>query len=113
VAERISAQSHAFCLDADRFDSTRLAYRSISDRFIGTLVGIFQEPSRRGRSNPLHTRLLAHAYRQWAVLIRDEEVLGRCGITAGQEMLELERVFCTGICVPQLAGAQAANASAA
>jgi AcrR family transcriptional regulator len=98
AAELISAQSHAFRADLDRFDSTRVAYRtSVSEPFLNRFVGLLDEAVRAGEIEPTNTCFLAHVFRSIAFLIRDEEILSLCGLTAGQAMLQTERMFWGGI----------------
>jgi AcrR family transcriptional regulator len=97
-AEAIRPLSHAFRSDVDRFEWARLVYRtSASEPFIDRFRGLLDEAVDAGELEPMNTCFLAQALRQIAFLVRDEQVLGICGITADQAMLEVDRMIWNGL----------------
>jgi AcrR family transcriptional regulator len=102
AAEHVSTHSRAFRLDVEHFESTRLAYGTISNRFIERFVQLLDDAVEAGELEITNTRFLAHVFRQIALIVRDEEVLSLCGISAAQAMLEVERVFWGGMCGKRL-----------
>jgi len=100
-AEAIRPLSPAFRSDVDRFESARLAYRtSISEPFIDRFVELLDHAAEAGEIEPTNTRFLAHVLRQIAFVVRDERILGECGLTAAQAMLEVDRFVWNGILAP-------------
>jgi AcrR family transcriptional regulator len=98
AAEKIRALSHEFRSDVDRFESARLAYRtSISEPFIDRFVELLDDAGEAGEIEPTNTRFLAHVLRQIAFVIRDEQVLAECGLTAAQAMLEVDHFVWDGL----------------
>ena len=101
-AETIRPLSRAFRSDVDRFESARVAYRtSISEPFIDRFVELLDDAVAAGEIEPSNTRFLAHVLRQIAFVIRDEQVLAECGLTAAQAMLVVDRMIWDGLRRPQ------------
>ena len=96
-AEAISPMSHEFRSDVNRFASTRLAYANSSDRFIERMVELLDDAVKAGEIRPVNTQFLAHALRQMAYLIRDEELLSKCGLTASQAIQETQQFIWDGV----------------
>lgn len=96
-AEAIRPLSHDFINDVERFESTRLAYNNISDRFLERLIDFLDEAVKVGEIRPINTHFLAHALHQIAYLIRDEELLSSCGLTASQAIQETQQFIWDGI----------------
>ena len=95
--ERVRPLSHAFRSDMERFESSRLAYRALSDAFIDRFVELLDDAVKAGEIRPANTRLLAHVMRQMAFVVRDEPVLLASGLTADQAMLEVDRLIWDGL----------------
>jgi len=89
--------SHAFRADVERFESTRMAYRAISDRFIDRFVELLDEAVVAGEVDAVNTRFIAQVFRAMARVVRDEENLATSGLTAEQALLELDGVIWDGI----------------
>ena len=101
-AETIRPLSHAFRDDVDHFEWARLAYRTcISEPFIDRFAALFDDAVTAGELEAMNTRFLAQVLRQIAHLVRDEGVLGACGLTADQAMLEVDRMIWDGIRRPE------------
>lgn len=97
AAEHIRQLSPAFRADVERFDSTRLAYRSGSDRLVDRFAALLDDAVMAGEIEPMNTRFLAYALRQAVFVVRDERVMAACGLTSEQAMLELDRIVWDGI----------------
>jgi hypothetical protein len=74
-----------------------LAYANSSDRFIERLVELLDEAVEAGEIRPVNTQFLAYALRQLAYLIRDEELLSKCGLTASQAIQETQQFIWDGV----------------
>ncbi len=96
-AEAVRPMSHEFRSDVNRFESTRLAYANVSDRFLGRLIELLDEAVKAGEIRTVNTHFLAHALRQIAYLVRDEELLSDCGLTASEAIQEAQRFVWDGI----------------
>ena len=96
-AERLHPLSHAFRTDMERFESSRLAYRALSDGFIDRFVELLDEAVNAGEIGPANTRFLAHVFRQLAVVIRDERALTESGLTAEQALLQVDQMIWDGL----------------
>ena len=97
AAEHLSPQSRAFRSDVDRFESTRLAYLTISERFIDRFVSLLDDAVEANEVYSLNTRFLAHVLRQMAVLVRDERALQDSNITADQAMKQVDALIWGGL----------------
>ena len=89
--------SHEFRSDVNRFESSRMAYASISDRFLKRLSELINEAVKAGEVRLINTKFHAQMYRQMALLIRDEELLRKSGLTASQAIAEVESLIWEGI----------------
>jgi AcrR family transcriptional regulator len=96
-AESLRAWSHALRADIERYESTRAAYRSVSDRFIDRFVGLLDQAVAAGEVKAVNTRFLAPVFRAMALVIRDEQTLTASGLMAEQAILEIDAVIWDGI----------------
>jgi AcrR family transcriptional regulator len=96
-AERLHPLSHAFREDMERFESSRLAYRAVSDGFIDRFVELLDDAVDAGEIRPMSTLFLAQVFRQMAVVVRDERTLQTSGLTAEQALLEVDRMIWDGL----------------
>ncbi len=96
-AEALMPLSHAFRRDVERFESARVAYRLVSDRFVDRVVSLIEDAVRDGEIRPLNARFLAGLLRHTAALVRDEELLESAGLTAGEALLEIESILFEGL----------------
>jgi AcrR family transcriptional regulator len=96
-AESLHTWSHRFRAEVERYESTRAAYRSVSDRFIDRFVELLDEAVAAGEVGAVNTRFLAPVFRAMALVIRDEQVLAASGLTAEQAILEIDAVIWDGI----------------
>jgi AcrR family transcriptional regulator len=95
--ESIRPLSHEFRKDVDRFESARLAYSSISQRFIDRFVDLLEDAVEAGEIRPMNTCFLAQVFGQIALVVRDERELSKSGLTATQALLEVEHIIWDGI----------------
>jgi len=100
VAAHLRAQSHAFRGDVDRFESTRLAYLTVSERFIDRFVSLLDDAVEAGEVCALNTRFVAHVLRQMAVVVRDDRALQDSDITAEQAMQQVDALIWDGLRTP-------------
>jgi AcrR family transcriptional regulator len=98
AAESLRPMSSTFRSEVERFESTRIAYKQISDRFIDRFSELLDEAVDAGEVRPINTRFLALVVRQQAIVVRDEAALASCGLTAEQAMLELDQMIWSGVC---------------
>ena len=96
-AERLRPLSHTFRTDMERFESSRLAYRALSDGFIDRFVELLDNAVEAGEIRDTNTRFLAHVFRQMAVVIRDERALLDSGLTAEQALLQVDSLIWDGL----------------
>jgi AcrR family transcriptional regulator len=89
--------SHEFRSDVNRFESSRMAYASVSDRFLKRLSELINEAVKAGEVRRINTKFHAQMYRQMALLIRDEELLRKSGLSASQAIAEVESLIWEGI----------------
>ncbi len=94
---RLRTLSHEFRVDMERFESSRMAYRAISDRFIDRFAELIDDAIKAGEVNPVNSRFVALVVRQAAIVVRDEEALRECGLTADGALLEFDRMLWDGI----------------
>ncbi len=97
AAEAVAPLSHAFRRDVERFESTRLAYKSISDRFVDRFAELIDEAAAAGEIRPVNARFMAGMFRYIAAAIRDEDLLEAAGLTAGEALLEVDTVIWGGL----------------
>ena len=97
AAESLRPLSIAFRADVERFESTRVAYQAISDRFVDRFVELLDGAVAAGEIKPLNTRFLGHVLRQVNRAIRDEHALRTSGLTSGQAALEVDTLIWEGL----------------
>jgi AcrR family transcriptional regulator len=97
AAESLRPLSITFRADVERFESTRVAYQSISDRFVDRFVELLDDAVADGEIKPLNTRFLGHVLRQVNRAIRDEHALRTSGLTSGQAALEVDTLIWEGL----------------
>jgi AcrR family transcriptional regulator len=97
AAEGLRPLSLQFRADVERFESARIAYRVISDRFVDRFVELLDEAVEAGEITPMNTRFAAHLFRQMARVIRDEHVLRDSGLSSEQAALEVDALIWDGI----------------
>jgi len=95
--ESIRPLSHEFRKDVDRFESARLAYSSISQRFIDRFVYLLEGAVMAGEIRPMNTRFLAQVFGQIALVVRDEQELSKSGLTAAEAIREVDHIIWEGI----------------
>jgi AcrR family transcriptional regulator len=95
--ETVRPLSPEFRSDVGRFESARLAYATISDRFQDRFVELLDDAVQAGEIKSMNTRFLAHVLRQMAFVVRDEQFLSSCGLTAAQALNEIDRIIWDGI----------------
>jgi AcrR family transcriptional regulator len=99
-AESLRPLSLEFFADVERFESTRITWRTLVvdpyiDRFV-ELVALAQEA---GEVRPVNTRFLGEMLRQIGFVTRDERVMRASGLTNEQAVLEVDRIIWDGISV--------------
>jgi len=100
AAERLRPLSLAFRGDVERFESARVAYQAITDRFITRFVELLDDAVESGEIKPVNTRFLAEVLRQIARVIRDEHVLRSSGLSTQQAALEVDAFLWDGLLTP-------------
>ncbi len=90
--------SLAFFADVERFESTRLAWRTgVVDRYIDRFVDLVQLAVDAGEVRPVNTRFLGEVLRQIGFATRDERALRASGLTSEQAVLEVDSLLWDGI----------------
>jgi len=107
AAEAVAPFSHAFRRDVERFESTRLAYKTISDRFVDRFAELIEEAAQAGEIRRVNARFMAGMFRYIAAAIRDEDLLEAAGLTAGEALLEVDTVIWGGLELGRCADAPA------
>ena len=97
AVESIRHLSHEFRNDVDRFESARLAYATISNRFIERFVELLDEAVESDEIEPINSCFVVHIFRQIAFVIRDERILEKCGLDASQALEQMDRIIWNGI----------------
>lgn len=97
AAESLRPLSLTFRGDVERFESTRVAYQTISDRFVARFVGLLDVAVEAGEMKPMNTRFLGHLLRQINRVIRDEHVLRDSGLTSEEAGLQVDRLLWDGL----------------
>lgn len=95
--EKVAELSHAARRDVDRFESTRLAYRAISDRFVDRFSGLLDEAGQQGEMRPVNPRFLAGLFRHIAAAVRDEDLLDSAGLSAAEALQEVDKIVWDGL----------------
>ena len=96
AVEAIRLLSHEFRSDVDHFESARLAYANISNRFIQRFVELLDNAVESGEIEPINTCFVVHVFRNIAFVVRDEGILNKCGLTAAQALQEIDRMIWNG-----------------
>jgi AcrR family transcriptional regulator len=96
-ARSLCGQSSKFRADLERVESTRVAWRTISDAFVDRFVELAGYAVDAGEIRQVNRRFLGEMLRKVAVLVRDGRVLGASGLTAGQAVLEIDAIIWGGI----------------
>lgn len=97
ASARLRTLSHEFRVDMQRFESSRMAYLSISNGFVDRFTELLDEAVESGEVRAVNTRFIALVVRQAAIIVRDEQALGECGLTAAEALLEFDQVLWNGI----------------
>jgi AcrR family transcriptional regulator len=97
AAESLRPLSLTFRADVERFESTRVGYQAISDRFVARFVDLLDDAVEAGEMKPLNTRFLGHLLRQINRVIRDEHALRDSGLTSGEAALQVDRLLWDGL----------------
>jgi AcrR family transcriptional regulator len=97
AAESLRPLSVTFRGDVERFESTRVAYQTISDRFVARFVGLLDDAVEAGEMTPMNTRFLGHLLRQINRVIRDEHALRDSGLTSEQAALQVDHIVWDGL----------------
>ncbi len=97
AVEAVGLLSHEFRSDVDHFESARLAYGNISDRFIHRFVELLDNAVKSGEIEPINTCFVVHVFRNIAFVVRDEVILNKCGLTASQSLQEIDRIIWNGL----------------
>jgi len=109
AARSIGGLSHAFRRDVEHFESTRLAYRSVSDLFVGRFAVLLDEAARSGEIRSFNPRFLAGLFRHIAAAIRDEDLLEASGLTASEALIEVDALVWGGLAPPREEGCSEAS----
>ena len=98
--ERLAPFSVAFFADVERFESTRLAWRTgVVDPFIDRFISLVQRAESAGEIRPMNVRFLAEVLRQTAYVTRDERVLRDSGLSHEEAVLEADSLLWDGALV--------------
>ncbi len=97
AAESLRPLSHAFRRDMERYESSRLAYRAISDAFVARFAELLNEAARADEIPAVNTRFLAGMFRHIAAAVRDEDLLESAGLTAREAALEIDKIIWDGL----------------
>ena len=100
-AESLRPISLAFVADAQRFESTRLAWKAdVADRFVMGFIELIERAQDAGEVRPVNTRFLAELLNHIGFITRDERVLRVSGLTREEAFLEVEGIIWDGIRKP-------------
>jgi AcrR family transcriptional regulator len=100
-AQKLHPMSLAFFTDVERFESTRLAWRTqVVDRYIDRFVELVQCAEDAGEIRPVNIRFLAELLRYIGLATRDERVLSTSGLTSEQAVLEVDSLLWDGLRTP-------------
>ena len=97
AVEHVSSMSHAFRRDMERFESTRLAYRAVSDAFNDRFAELLDEAARAGEIPRINVRFASGLFRHIAAAVRDEDLLESSGLTAAGALEEIDRIIWYGL----------------
>jgi AcrR family transcriptional regulator len=97
-AESLRPLSLTFFADVDRFESTRIVWRTtIADRYIDRFVELVALAQEAGEVRPISSRFLGEMLRQIGFVTRNERVLRESGLTNEEAVLEVDRIVWDGI----------------
>lgn len=100
-ADRIRPLSLAFYADVARFESTRLAWKTlVVDRYVDRFVELVEAAGEVGEIRPVNGRLLAEMLNQIGLVTRDERVLRETGLTSEQAVLAVDALIWDGLRKP-------------
>lgn len=99
-AAALRALSPAFFVDVERYESTRLTWRSkITEPYIDRFVELLECAQAAGEIGPVNARFLAEMLRQTGFVVRNEEVLAASGLTREEALMEMDRIVWDGISI--------------
>jgi len=98
-ARSLASLSTEFRVDTARYESTRAAWRRISDRFIDRFVQLGGAAAAAGEIRPVNQRFLGEMLRKLAASARDEAAVRASGLTAAEAVLEIDEVIWDGLAV--------------
>jgi AcrR family transcriptional regulator len=97
-AEKLHPLSLTFFADVERFESTRLAWRTtVVDRYIDRFVELVDAAEQAGEIRPVNARFFGEVLRQIGFVTRDERVLGAAGLTSEQAVLQVDSLLWEGL----------------
>lgn len=97
-AESLHPLSLTFFADVDRFESTRIVWRTtIVDRYIDRFIELVALAQDAGEVRPISSRFLGEMLRQIGFVTRNDRVLRESGLTNEQAVLEVDRIVWEGI----------------
>jgi AcrR family transcriptional regulator len=97
-AEKLHPLSLAFFADVERFESTRLAWRTtVVDRYIDRFVQLVELAEEAGEIRAVNTRFLGEVLTQIGFVTRDERALGAAGLTSEEAVLEVDSLLWDGL----------------
>jgi AcrR family transcriptional regulator len=96
-ARSVGPMSPEYFRDVQRFESTRVAWLAIVDRYIYRFVELVEDAQAAGEVGPVNTRFLGEMLRQVGFVTRDQGVLSVCDLTSEQAILEVDRIVWDGI----------------
>lgn len=97
-AESIRPLTLDFYADIARFESTRLAWKTlVVDRYIDRFVVLVEAAGEAGEIRPVNSRLLAEMLNQIGLVTRDERVLRETGLTSEEAVLAVDALIWDGL----------------
>jgi AcrR family transcriptional regulator len=97
-AESLHPLSLTFFADVERFESTRIVWRTtVADRYVNRFVELVVLAQAAGEVRPVNSRFLGEMLRQIGFVTRDERVMRESGLTNEQAVLEVGRIIWDGI----------------
>jgi AcrR family transcriptional regulator len=100
-AVKLHPLSLTFFADVERFESTRLAWRTtVVDRYIGRFVELVEAAEESGEIRAVNIRFFGEVLRQIGFVTRDERVLGASGLTSEEAVLQVDSLLWDGLRLP-------------
>ena len=97
-ADSLRPLSLAFFADIERFESTRIVWRTtIVDRYIDRFVELVALAQEAGEVRAINVRFLGEMLRQIGFVTRDERLLSTVGFTREAAVVEVDRIVWDGI----------------